>query len=67
MPRVHCLETGGLNRLSPAILNSHFSGLGSLTDPALTSTSLPQGRNTPVRQFIDNFVWVKDAAALPRS
>lgn len=34
---------------------------GVLTDPVLTSTNLPQGRNTPVRQFSDNFAWVKGA------
>ena len=31
----------------------------TITSPILTSTNLPQGRNTPVRQFIDNFAWVK--------
>ncbi len=31
----------------------------TLTDPTITSTNLPQGRNTPVRQVIDNFAWVK--------
>ncbi len=33
-----------------------FAGV---TDPTITSTNLPQGRNTPVRQFMDNFAWVK--------
>lgn len=35
------------------------STAGSLSNPILTSTNLPQGRNTPVRQVIDNFGWVK--------
>lgn len=35
-----------------------FNGSG-LTDPTLTSTNLPQGRNTPVRQVSDNFAWVR--------
>lgn len=30
-----------------------------VTDPTITSTNLPQGRNTPVRQVIDNFAWTK--------
>lgn len=31
----------------------------TLTSPTITSTNLPQGRNTPVRQIKDNFAWVK--------
>ena len=31
----------------------------SLTSPIETSTNLGQGRNTPVRQFIDNYAWVR--------
>lgn len=31
----------------------------TVTSPIQTTTNLPQGRNTPVRQFIDNFAWVK--------
>ena len=31
----------------------------TVTSPIETTTNLPQGRNTPVRQFIDNFAWVK--------
>jgi len=31
----------------------------TVTSPIMTSTNFPQGRNTPVRQFIDNFAWVK--------
>jgi len=27
-------------------------------DPTITSANLPQGRNTPVRQVMDNFAWV---------
>jgi hypothetical protein len=43
---------------------SDFGGVqvntaGSLSNPVLTSTNLPQGRNTPVRQAIDNFSWTK--------
>jgi hypothetical protein len=30
-----------------------------ITSPIETTTNLPQGRNTPVRQFIDNYAWVK--------
>ncbi len=29
------------------------------TDPTITSTVFPQGRNTPVRQLLDNFTWMK--------
>jgi hypothetical protein len=35
-----------------------------LTAPVLTSTNLPQGRNTPVRQAIDNFSWTKGKHSL---
>jgi hypothetical protein len=31
----------------------------TVTSPIMTSTNYPQGRNTPSRQFIDNFAWVK--------
>jgi len=31
----------------------------TVTSPIETSTNLPQGRNTPVRDFIDNFSWVR--------
>ena len=31
----------------------------TVTSPIETSTNLPQGRNTPARDFIDNFAWVK--------
>ncbi|MGH9814839.1 MAG: hypothetical protein ACRD6I_02050 [Candidatus Acidiferrales bacterium] len=30
-----------------------------VTDPTLTQTNLPQGRNTPVRQVMNNFAWSK--------
>jgi Carboxypeptidase regulatory-like domain len=30
-----------------------------VTSPIETTTNLPQGRNTPERQFIDNYAWVK--------
>lgn len=41
--------TGGFQLVTP----------GTFTDPTITSTNLPQGRNTPVRQVIDNFAWLK--------
>ena len=31
----------------------------TVTSPIETTTNLPQGRNTPVRDFIDNFAWVR--------
>ena len=31
----------------------------TVTSPIETSTNFPQGRNTPVRQFMDNYAWVK--------
>ncbi len=31
----------------------------TVTDPNFTQANLPQGRNTPVRQVIDNFSWIK--------
>ncbi len=30
-----------------------------VTSPIMTSTNFPQGRNTPVRQYIDNYAWIK--------
>lgn len=36
----------------------------TVTNPVLTSTNLPQGRNTPVRQVMDNFAWVKGSHSL---
>ena len=30
-----------------------------VTSPVMTITNFPQGRNTPVRQYIDNYAWVK--------
>ena len=42
-------ETGGFQ----------INTAGVLTNPILTSTNLPQGRNTPVRQAIDNVAWIK--------
>lgn len=41
-------ETGGFQLNVPRV-----------TDPTLISTNLPQGRNTPVRQVMDNFAWVR--------
>ncbi|HUK15857.1 MAG TPA: carboxypeptidase regulatory-like domain-containing protein [Bryobacteraceae bacterium] len=46
-------ETGG------AQINYPTTSGAALTAPIETTTNLPQGRNTPVRQFIDNFAWVK--------
>ncbi len=31
----------------------------TVTSPVMTSTNFPQGRNTPVQQYIDNYGWVK--------
>ncbi len=31
----------------------------TVTSPIMTSTNFPQGRNTPSRQIIDNYAWVK--------
>jgi len=31
----------------------------TVTSPVMTSTNFPQGRNSPVQQYIDNFGWVK--------
>ncbi len=41
-------DTGGFQLLPPRV-----------TAPTITSTNLPQGRNTPVRQIIDNLAWVR--------
>jgi hypothetical protein len=30
-----------------------------VTSPVMTGATFPQGRNTPVRQYIDNYAWVK--------
>jgi Carboxypeptidase regulatory-like domain len=50
----------GTNGVQVAVPNS-FSVItnGTLFEPSIVSTNLPQGRNTPVRQFTDNFSWVK--------
>jgi hypothetical protein len=32
---------------------------GTVFDPVYNTTNMPQGRNTPVRQFSDNFAWQK--------
>lgn len=32
---------------------------GQLSNPTFVSTNLPQGRNTPVREAVDNFAWVR--------
>jgi hypothetical protein len=34
-------------------------GYAGVTSPIQTTTNFPQGRNTPVRQYIDNYAWVK--------
>jgi hypothetical protein len=31
----------------------------TVTSPLMTSTNFPQGRNSPVQQYIDNYAWVK--------
>jgi hypothetical protein len=31
----------------------------TVTSPIMTSTNFPQGRNTPVQQYLDNLGWVK--------
>jgi hypothetical protein len=31
----------------------------TVTSPVMTSTNFPQGRNSPVQQYIDNYAWVK--------
>lgn len=31
----------------------------TVTSPIMTSTNFPQGRNSPVQQYIDNYAWVK--------
>lgn len=38
--------------------------VGTVTDPTITHGNLPQGRNTPVRQVIDNFAWVRGSHSL---
>src|SRR2546422_385660 len=50
----------GTKGVQVAVPNS-FSLLaaGTLFEPSIISTNLPQGRNTPVRQITDNFSWVK--------
>ena len=57
---------GGLTRAPVNFrLDNDYSSSGgfqivyaTVTDPTLTQTNLPQGRNTPVRQLMDNFSWV---------
>ena len=39
-------------------------GVGTVTDPIYTQTNMPQGRNTPVRQLIENFAWVRGGHSL---
>jgi hypothetical protein len=31
----------------------------TVTSPVMTSTNFPQGRNSPIQQYIDNYGWVK--------
>jgi len=38
--------------------------VGTVTDPTMTQANMPQGRNTPVRQLIDNFAWVRGGHSL---
>src|SRR6266404_5770904 len=50
----------GTKGLQVAVPNSFsITAGGTLYEPSIVSTNLPQGRNTPVRQITDNFSWVK--------
>src|SRR5216683_1384706 len=50
----------GTKGLQVAVPNSFsITNGGTLYEPSIVSTNLPQGRNTPVRQITDNFSWVK--------
>jgi hypothetical protein len=50
----------GTKGLQIAVPNSFsITSASGITEPSLVSTNLPQGRNTPVRQLIDNFSWIK--------
>ena len=50
----------GTKGLQVAVPNSFsITTGGTLFEPSIVSTNLPQGRNTPVRQITDNFSWVK--------
>ena len=50
--------TGGF-QLIPAPLTNNGATTGLLSGASFTSTNLPQGRNTPVREAVDNFNWVR--------
>ena len=51
--------------LQVAVPNSFsITSTSGITEPSIVSTNLPQGRNTPVRQAIDNFSWIKGRHAL---
>jgi len=53
------------NRLQVAVPNSFsITSTSGIAEPSIVSTNLPQGRNTPVRQAIDNFSWIKGRHAL---
>lgn len=55
----------GTNGLQVAVPNSFsITSTSGITEPSIVSTNLPQGRNTPVRQLIDNFSWIKGSHAL---
>ncbi|HKW34239.1 MAG TPA: carboxypeptidase-like regulatory domain-containing protein [Candidatus Acidoferrum sp.] len=55
----------GTNGLQVAVPNSFsITAGGTLLEPSIVSTNLPQGRNTPVRQLLDNFSWIKGRHAL---
>jgi len=55
----------GTNGLQVAVPNSFsITSTSGITEPSIVSTNLPQGRNTPVRQMIDNFSWIKGSHAL---
>ena len=50
----------GSNGLQVAVPNSFsITSTSGITEPSIVSTNLPQGRNTPVRQIVDNFSWIK--------
>jgi hypothetical protein len=46
-------ETSGVQVGYPSV-----NGL-TITNPIESTSNLPQGRNTPVRQYMDNYAWVK--------
>ena len=53
--------TGGFQLIPAPANNPGGTTAGFLSSPSFTSTNLPQGRNTPVREAVDNFNWVRGA------